>query len=170
MNAHKNNQTGIKQSLLQSRRVLVTALCLPLLTIVSCSGEDTSTQTVNSTPQASSPKPVAVAKKILTPIEMGAKVYKKCRTCHTLDEGGRHKVGPNLWAIYGQTAGTKEGFAYSKAMKESGIVWDEATMDGYLENPTKYMPGNRMSFIGLRKKEDRDNLQAYLKDVTTPKP
>lgn len=168
MNPNKENQVIFKRGLLLCPRILSTALCLPLLMIVSCSSGDTSTTAVNNVPQTTTSKPVTVASKTLTPIEMGAKVYKKCRTCHTVEDGGRHKVGPNLWAIYGMKAGTKEGFAYSKVMKESGIVWDEATMDGYLENPTKYMPGNRMSFIGLRKKEDRDNLQIYLKDATSP--
>lgn len=118
--------------------------------------------------QTSTVVPVAAKSNALSAIDMGEKVFKKCRTCHTVDEGGRHKVGPNLWAIYGSTAGSKEGFAYSKAMKESGIVWNTETMSGYVENPSEYMPGNRMSFVGLRKAEDRENLDAYLRSVTTP--
>ena len=110
------------------------------------------------------PKPVVE----LTPIQRGAKIYARCRACHTLEQGDRHKVGPNLWAVYGSTAGTKEGFAYSKAMKASGVVWDEATMDAYLTKPAQFMPGNKMTFIGLKKQEDRDAVQAYMKDKTTP--
>lgn len=116
-------------------------------------------------PQESvAPKPVVE----LTPIQRGAKIYTRCRACHTLEQGKRHSVGPNLWAVYGSTAGTKEGFAYSKAMKASGVVWDEATMDAYLTKPAQFMPGNKMTFIGLKKQEDRDAVQAYMKDKTTP--
>jgi cytochrome c len=98
----------------------------------------------------------------------GAKLYKRCVSCHTLKEGERHKVGPNLWAVYGATAGEKEGFAYSKAMKASGLVWDDETLSGYIENPRKYMPGNRMTYAGLRKEEDRKALLMFLKEATTP--
>lgn|GEM_PF-588253 len=150
------------------------AISLPVLILMGCSGGDMTasndvpqTNSTASTPTATAPTNTAA--KTLTAYDKGARVYKKCRTCHTVEDGGRHKVGPNLWAIYDATAGTKEGFAYSKAMKESGIVWTAETMDGYMENPTKFMPGNRMSFIGLRKKEDRDNLQVYLREITTPK-
>lgn len=104
----------------------------------------------------------------LTPVQRGAKVYAKCRACHTLEEDGRHKVGPNLWAVYGSKAGTKEGFAYSKAMIASDITWDETTMNDYLTRPSSYMPGNKMTFIGLKKQEDRDAVQAYMKEKTTP--
>lgn len=77
-------------------------------------------------------------------------------------------MGPNLWDIYGSKTASKEGFAYSKAMKAAGITWDETTMDGYLKKPGTYMPGNKMTFIGLKKREDRDAIQAYLKEKTTP--
>ena len=100
--------------------------------------------------------------------ERGRVVFKKCQTCHTLEEGGRHKVGPNLWAVFGATAGEAEGFAYSKAMRESGVVWDDASMDAYLEKPSAYMKGTRMSFVGLRKPEDREAVIAYLHERTDP--
>lgn len=100
--------------------------------------------------------------------ERGTKIYKRCRACHTLDQDGRNKVGPNLWNIYGSTAGQKEGYAYSKAMLASEIVWDAETMDAYLKKPAQYVPGTKMSFIGLKKQEDRDAVQAYMRANTTP--
>ncbi len=124
----------------------------------------------SGTPDGSVPPLAAPAKPVveLTPVQRGAKVYAKCRACHTLEQDGRNKVGPNLWGVYGSQAGSKEGFAYSKAMKASGIIWDEATMDAYLKRPSSYMPGNRMTFIGLKKQEDRDAVQAFIREKTTP--
>ncbi len=124
-----------------------------------------------STVPTDAPTVLAAAKveSELTPIQQhGAKIYKRCRACHTLDEGGRNKVGPNLWGFYGEKTAAKDGFAYSKAMRAADITWDEETLDAYLERPAKYMPGTKMSFIGLKKKEDRDAVQAYLKLKTSP--
>ena len=108
----------------------------------------------------------APAKAEMTSVERGAILWKRCRACHTLAEGERHKVGPNLWGVFGQAAGAREDFNYSRAMKASGIVWDDTTMDAYLEKPAAYIPGNRMTYAGLRKPEDRAAVIAYLKSVT----
>ena len=103
-----------------------------------------------------------------TPAQRGAKVFAKCRACHTLDENGRNKVGPNLWGLYGSETASKDGYAYSKAMRSANIIWDETSLDAYLKRPADFMPGNKMSFIGLKKQEDRDAVQAYLKEKTSP--
>jgi cytochrome c len=95
----------------------------------------------------------------------GEKVYKKCKTCHTL-EAGQHRVGPSLAGMFGRTAGTADGFKFSKAMAGSGIVWDEASVDAYIANPKDFMPGNKMAFPGVKDAEDRADLIAYLKGAT----
>ncbi|MAU41761.1 MAG: cytochrome c family protein [Kordiimonas sp.] len=98
-------------------------------------------------------------------VAAGQKVYKKCRACHTVDEGGKNKAGPNLHGIFGRPAATVEGFRYSKAMIASGLVWDEATLDAYLLKPRAAVPGTKMSFAGLKKPKDRADIIAYLKTL-----
>ena len=96
----------------------------------------------------------------------GEKVFKKCKACHAVDQE-RHKTGPHLVGLFDRAAGSLEDFKrYSEAMKASGIVWNEETLDGYLEAPRKYVKGGTMAFAGLRKEEDRANVIAYLKQFS----
>jgi cytochrome c len=95
----------------------------------------------------------------------GAKVFNKCKACHVLDED-KNRVGPYLHGVIGRPAGTAEGFKYSSAMKDSGIVWSEETIAEYVADPKGYVPGNRMAFPGLKKQEDIANLLAYLQEAT----
>lgn len=99
-------------------------------------------------------------------INAGEKVFKKCKACHVVD-AEKNKTGPHLVNIMGRTAGSLESFKkYSKAMKESGIVWNEETLNGYLEKPKAYIKGTKMAFAGLKKEEDRENVIAYLKSFS----
>ncbi|WP_246201974.1 c-type cytochrome [Sneathiella aquimaris] len=95
----------------------------------------------------------------------GEKVFKKCKACHTVDEGGKNKIGPNLFGVVGKKAGTHDGFKYSKAMKEADITWDAATLDAFLKKPKKYLKGTKMSFAGLKKDSQRQNVIAYLETL-----
>ena len=99
-------------------------------------------------------------------VAAGEKVFKKCKACHVVD-AEKHKTGPHLVNIMGRVAGSVDGYKkYSKAMKSSGIVWNEETLDGYLEKPKAYVKGTRMVFAGLRKESDRANVIAYLKSYS----
>jgi len=94
----------------------------------------------------------------------GKKVFNKCKACHVVD-AEKSRVGPYLKGVIGRPAGTVEGFQYSGAMKDSGIVWNEVTIAEYVTDPKGYLPGNKMAFPGLKKEEDVENLIAYLHEA-----
>ena len=96
-------------------------------------------------------------------LKAGEKVFKKCKACHYADRE-KHKTGPHLVNIMGRAAGGLEDYKkYSKAMKASGIVWDDTTLADYLRAPKKYVKGTKMAFAGLKKDADIENVIAYLK-------
>src|SRR5215470_11835572 len=92
----------------------------------------------------------------------GEKVFRKCAACHS-NQAGMNKIGPSLAGVVGRKAGSIPGFHYSSAMQQSTIVWDEASLDAFLTDPAKFVPGTRMNFVGLRRTEDRAAVIAFLK-------
>jgi cytochrome c len=95
----------------------------------------------------------------------GQAVFNRCKICHTIEAGGRNVVGPNLHGIFGRRAGSLPNFAYSPAMKESGVVWDDDTLTTYLREPKKFIPGDRMAFPGIKDETQLADLLAYLHEA-----
>ncbi len=96
----------------------------------------------------------------------GAAELQKCTICHSLDNGGPNRVGPNLFGVFGRKAGTVAGFPYSDAMKNSGIVWDDDTLAKFLRDPQESLHGNRMSFPGIKDDATLHALLQSLKQAT----
>ncbi|MSO74942.1 MAG: cytochrome c family protein [Alphaproteobacteria bacterium] len=94
--------------------------------------------------------------------ENGAKVFKKCAACHTIEKDGKAKVGPNLWGITSAKVAHMDGFAYSDAMKAKGGQWSLEALYAFIENPKAYVPGTKMGFAGLKKASDRADVLAYM--------
>lgn len=97
----------------------------------------------------------------------GAKVFNRCKACHEA-ERETNKAGPHLVGIIGRTAGSVEGFKYSPAMTKAhddGTVWTEEHFTAYMTKPRDFIPGNTMSFAGIRKPEEIANLIAYLESL-----
>lgn len=95
-------------------------------------------------------------------LDNGRRLFRRCAACHTLGDGDRHLVGPNLHGMFGREVGGAEGFRFSRALEEADFVWTKAELDQWLANPRTYLPGNRMSFVGLRNESDRNDLIAFL--------
>ena len=126
---------------------------------------------------AATPEPAAPAKPAEPPVPIGTllaaadaaagvKVFKKCKACHTVDKGGKNKIGPNLWEVVNSEAGKRAGFAYSKAMAAKGGTWTYENLGAFLAKPKAYLPGTKMAFAGLKKVKDRAAVIAYLRSLS----
>ncbi len=93
----------------------------------------------------------------------GEKASKRCATCHTFNEGGANRIGPNLWGIIGQAKGAIDGFNYSDALGETGGEWSYEDMNAFLADPKGFLPGTRMNFAGVKSAEDRAAIIAYMR-------
>jgi cytochrome c len=157
---------------------------IPLMAVVACgpaaqTGETkTATKTASkevapaAAPAPAAPGPSPEDAKILASLPVpynegdlanGRRQFAKCRSCHVIEKGGDNRVGPALHGIFGRTTGTAAGFAYSPALKGAGFVWDGGKLDQWLADPKGFLPGNRMTFVGLKQEKDRRDVIAYIK-------
>ncbi|WP_158044150.1 c-type cytochrome [Skermanella pratensis] len=95
----------------------------------------------------------------------GEKVFRACKACHSL-EAGKKGVGPSLHGLMGRQSGTVEGFAYSPAMKNANLTWNDENLAKYLADPKGFIAGNKMAYAGVKKEDDLKNLIAYLNEAT----
>jgi len=98
-------------------------------------------------------------------VAAGKEVATKCQSCHNLDQGGPNNTGPNLWGVVGRPPGTHAGFAYSDGMKAFGAknpIWTYDLINSFVTSPQNFIDGTKMTFVGLKQRQDRINVIAYL--------
>lgn len=99
-------------------------------------------------------------------VDDGAKVFGKCKACHTVNDGGANRAGPNLWEVVNRDKAAIEAFSYSSAMAGKDGNWTYEALAGFLHKPKDWLPGTKMAFAGLRKPEDVANVIAYLRSLS----
>ncbi len=124
---------------------------LAALALAACGGESGNAPGSTETAEAAPPS--------------GKAAFTECAVCHVVREGERSLVGPNLFGVYGRTAGSDPEFAYTDAMKNSGITWDDESLNAFLENPQALVRGNRMAYPGAKDAEKRAAIIDYLKTL-----
>lgn len=102
--------------------------------------------------------------------DKGAKQFKKCAACHTVESGGANKIGPNLHNIIGRKMGSTAGFAYSSAMTSKGEEWSYENLNAFITKPKSFLPGTKMAFAGIKKDGARADLLVYLKSISPDGP
>ena len=103
----------------------------------------------------------------------GEKIFKKCAACHSINKGGKNKIGPALYNVVGRAVGGVDDYKYSKTLASYGKDWTFEELNGFLQKPASYLKGTKMSYAGLRKEKDRASLIKYLNkngDNPTPLP
>lgn len=95
--------------------------------------------------------------------EAGKNIIKKCLMCHTVDKNGPNKVGPNLWNIVGSEKAKVVNYKYSPALSSKGGSWDEESLFHFLHKPNQYLPGTKMTFVGLNKPQEIADVILFLK-------
>ena len=99
-------------------------------------------------------------------LDNGRRVFARCRSCHTITEGGPNMTGPNLYGVFGREAGGHPDYNYSAVVKAADFTWNAERLDHWLENPRTYLKGTKMSFAGIPDPEDRRDVIAFLKVET----
>ena len=103
-------------------------------------------------------------------VTSGEKIFKKCAACHSINKGGKNKIGPALYNVVGRAVGGVNDYKYSKTLASYGKEWTFEELNGFLQKPSSYLKGTKMSYAGLRKEKDRASVIKYLnKNGDSPK-
>ena len=95
-------------------------------------------------------------------VDHGQKVFKKCKACHSIKQGGGNNIGPKLWNVMFRPVGAISDYKYSKALSGYKKEWSWSEMNGFLIKPSKWIKGNKMGFAGLKDEKDRASVMLYL--------
>ena len=156
-----------------TRKAVLTSVVLTLI-LAACGESDSATPSPQPQTHGGAPETTATADEAQAilfglgepyasaNLDNGRRLFRRCASCHTLGADDRHLVGPNLHGMFGRQVGEAEGFRFSRALEQADFVWTKAELDQWLANPRTYLPGNRMSFAGLRDESDRNDLIAFL--------
>ena len=130
------------------------------------------TETLDKNKKVESEKKIDISALMsLGDIAKGEKIFKKCSACHSIEKGGKNKIGPALYNVVGRDIGSIDDYKYSKALTNYGKKWTFEELNGYLIKPASYIKGTKMAFAGLRKEIDRASVIKYLNKYSdSPKP
>ena len=149
-------------------------IALASLGLASCGQGGDSTSSARAAPPRPEPTPAEKAALLAAlpapynaaDLDNGRRVFARCRSCHTLTEGGPNMTGPNLHGVFGRQAGGHPDYNYSAAVRQAGFSWDAERLDHWLENPRTFLKGTKMSFAGIPDATDRRDVIAFLKVET----
>jgi len=130
--------------------------------------DESATQTAATEPTGPAPVEPILGLLATADVAAGEQLARKCAACHSFDEGGANKVGPNLWNIVNADKGGKDGYSYSDAMASFSdpAEWTYTSLNKFLQNPKDYIAGTKMNYAGLRKASDRAEMVAYLRSLS----
>lgn len=148
-------------------RIIQIAICgIAALGLAACSGGEDNSAAADS--QAGAPAgeaaPAAEASPAGPSLASAPAAFGQCAACHSL-QPGKNGIGPSLFGVYGTKAGDIAGYSSSPALKASGLTWDDATLDKWLEAPMKTVPGTKMTYAGLKDPAKRQELIAFMKTL-----
>ncbi len=157
------------------RRFNILAVATAAAVVTACGPSEPAKDAPPAPPPPTDAEKAAVLASLPAPyntgdLENGQRKFALCRSCHTITPGGPNLTGPNLYGVFGRKAGGLDGYTYSEALKKAGFVWEAAHLDAWLADPRGYMPGTKMTFLGIKEAQDRVDLIAYLKVETGFKP
>jgi cytochrome c len=151
-------------------------IALAALALTGCGQDQEPARNTGAPAAPAAPAPTAAEKAALlaalpapyneADLDNGRRAFARCRSCHTISEGGSNMTGPNLYGVFGQKAGVHQGFNYSTAMKEADFIWDGERLDQWLENPRTFLEGTKMTFAGIPDPTDRRDVIGFLKVET----